>query len=382
MRPPLVRPSLPISRRTLLRHGALAAASLAVAPVVQAQGRVLRMTQLLDTSNEQLELSRDYATGVRLAMTELAQSGARLPQLSTVEVDGTPESLRRALQAVKDDSSQVALLGTAGERLALASIPMARQMGLQMAHMAPWLADTRYDDDEQVCGLFASRETQVQRALQGFATVGVNELGVVYANAALEQALHPGMVRGIEKLGLRMLRFTPPANQDMAAFGAAFPAQSPMMLLFVGGTVELALFSQGLSQRKLQRYVVCLSDVDLNTLMQLGPGKAVPLIFSQVVPNPQSSSLAVVRMYRSALKQYLDEVPSPLSLAGYIAGRYAGHVLSLRYDGGLNRASLLAEMKRRPTVDLGGLSIDFARDGRGSSFVTQTLLQGNGKLLG
>lgn len=365
----------------LLATSAVGAAAPLQALSAPTSARPLRVTQLLDSSADQQELSRDYSTGIRLALAERARTGAASLQLSTLTVDGSAASLEQALRAVKDDAGQLALLGTVGEKLALDSIAMSRQIGLDIAHLAPWLADTSHDASNRVFPLFASRDAQIRQALQSLASVGVAELGLVYASPALEQALRPGVMQATERLGLKARRFAAAPSQELSAFGEAFPAASPVVLLFLGGTVELALFSQGLSRRGLQRYVVCLSDVDVTTLMQLGPGRAVPLIFTQVVPNPQSSSLPLVRGYRAALKEFYDEAPSPLSLAGYVAGRYAVQALA-GLDAGASRGAVLTELQRRPAIDLGGVQIRFGSDGRGSSYVNQTLLQSNGKLIG
>ncbi|KQW01271.1 ABC transporter substrate-binding protein [Rhizobacter sp. Root1221] len=376
-------PVVHLGRRRLLQGAAAAAVSGAV-PLVgraQAPSRPVRVTQLLDTSLEQQELSRDYSTGVRLAFAELARAGVRVPHLTSVEVDGSTASLQGALQAIKDDTSQVALLGTAGERLALAAVTTSKQVGLDIAHLAPWLADTRFDADAHVLPLFASREAQILHAMRSLASTGVNELGLMYPHGAAERAMHPGILQTAAKLNLRTQVHTVPAGRDMAAFAAQLPASLPAVVLFLGGTVELALLTQGLGQRGMSRYVVSLADVDIAALMQLGPGKGVPLIFTQVVPNPQSSALPLVRGYRSALKAYYEEAPSPVSLAGYIAGRYAAQVLA-GTSANAGRATVLADLSRRPAADLGGVTIDFSRDRRGSSFVNQIMLQGNGRLIG
>lgn len=182
-------------------------------------------------------------------------------------------------------------------------------------------------------------------------------------------------------LKLRSVRFTAQAGEDSAAIAGRLPSSTPAVVLFFGGSIELARFAQGLGQRGLQRYVVGLSDVDVPTLLQVGVGKSVPLILTQVVPNPQSSPIAAVRNYRGLLKQLFDETPSPISLAGYLAGSYAAQVLK-RIEGPLARTTVLAEFQKRPGIDLGGFSIDFRDRSRGSPFVTQTMLTGDGRLLG
>lgn len=372
-------------RRTLLGAtlGTLALAGSGLPRHAEAQtaGRNLRVTQLIDTSSDQQELSRDYSTGWQLALAELARAGRTTLQLQTIQTDGSADALRRALERVRDDRSQVAMVGTVGERLASAAIVESRRMGLGIAHLAPWLAASHDDASEGVFPLFASREVQIEKAVQSLAQVGVKELGLVYPSPAAEQQFDPGIAAAARRLGLQTVRLTVPAGQDAAAFGAALKPNSPAVLLFVGGTVELALFSQGLSRRGLQRYVICLSDVDVTTLLQLGPGKSTPLILTQVVPNPQSSQLPVAMAYRAALKVFYDEPPSPVSLAGYIAGRYAAEALG-KLEGEVSRATVMASLQKLSAFDIGGFKIKLGAGQRGSSFVNQLLLQGGGRLIG
>ena len=377
-----------ISRRAWLAHSGAACAVLASSAAFPAFGqprntdtKSLRVTQLLDTSNDQQELSRDYSTGVRLAFAEIKQAGGRVPQLVSIDTDGSPASLRDALTQVKNDPTQVALLGAVGGRLAAASIASAKQAQLDIAHVAPWLADSRYDGERQVFPIFASREAQIRHALGALATMGVSELGLVYPGRR-EEEMHDEIEAITKRLELRTRRLSVPNGQDVAAYAAALRPDVPAFLLFLGGSIELARFTQGLTRQVLPRYIICLSDVDTTTLLQLNPGKSASVIFAQVVPNPQSSSAPVVRSYRQTLKTLFDEAPSPVSLAGYLAGRYAARVLG-GLDVGASRAAVLAEFERRRPIDLDGYRIEFAGGhGRGSSFVSQTLLGANGRLIG
>jgi len=383
-----------ITRRAVLARGAagtvlagLASSTAWIGLQAAAQSRsaetkALRVVQLLDTSGDQQELSRDYSTGVRLALAEAKQTGARVPQLVSVDTDGSPASLRDALAQVKADSTQVALLGAVGGRLAAASIAAAKQAQLEIAHVAPWLADTRFDNERAVFTIFASREAQIRHALAALATVGIAELGLVYPTAREESAVQEEIDAIATRLKLRPRRLSVPAGQDIAAYAASLRHDTPAFLLFLGGSIELAQFTQGLEKQKLQRYIICLSDVDTTTLLQLNPGKSASIIFAQVVPNPQSNSTPFVRSYRSTLKALFDEAPSPVSLAGYLAGHYAARVLS-GLDPNASRAAVLAEFDRRRPLDLDGYRIEFAaQPGRGSTFVSQTMLGANGRLIG
>jgi hypothetical protein len=305
-----------------------------------------------------------------------------VPQLVSINTDGSAAALRDALAQIRNDPAQVALLGAVGGRLAAASIAVAKQAQLEIAHVAPWLADSRFDDERSVFAIFASREAQIRHALNALATLGIAELGLVYSSKREEDAMHDELAAISERLKLRARRLSVPAGQDIAAYAATLREDIPAYLLFLGGSIELAQFTQGLTKQKLPRYIICLSDVDTTTLLQLDPGKSASIIFAQVVPNPQSSSAPVVRAYRNTLKALFDEAPAPVSLAGYLAGHYAARVLA-GLDANASRAAVLAEFDRRRPVDLDGYRIDFAaHPGRGSSFVSQTMLGANGRLIG
>lgn len=382
MKYPRSRP-LDRARRRLLAAAPLAAAlGLPLKAAAQPRtARPLRVAQLLDVSPDQQDLSRDYATGVRLGMAELNQAG-RPWQLITLETDGSAASLAQAIKRLRDEDGIAMLIGTAGERLSLASAAALRQEGLAIAQVGPWVADSVLDADDTVFPLFASREVQLKRALQDLGSMGVREIAVVYAGPHERSALGAGVEALAAKLSLRTVTQAAPAGADLAAWAASLPSASPVLQLFLGGAPELARFTQGLASVGRQRYVVSLADVDVTTLLQIGPGKSVPLILTQVVPNPQSSSLPVVRGYRALLKQLFDEAPSPMSLAGYLAARYAAQAVG-RFETPPTRAQVLTELQRRPSADLGGFAISFASgQRRGSQFVAQTMLTADGRLVG
>lgn len=377
-----------VQRRQLLRGAAAAvgAGALCTLPdFARAQARAdsgaLRVTQLLDMSPDQQQLSRDYSTGLRLAFAEMKKASLPVPQLSTVETDGSTAAVRNALQLIRDDASQVALLGAVGEGLALASVAESSQLKLDIAHVAPWLADPQMDDNPRLFALFASREEQIRYVLKTLSVVGVHELGLVYPSQQHADTMQAGMATIGSRLQLKTRSLVIPKGRNIATYASQLPADAPFFLMFMGGAIELALFTQGLNKLGRQRYLLCLSDVDINTFMQLNPGKSVPVIFTDVVPNPHTSKLPVVRNYRNLLSSLFDEAPTPVSLAGYLAGRYAGSVLA-SVGAGATRARVLAEFQRRRPLELDGWHLAFNAQGRASSFVSQTMLNTRGNFVG
>ena len=157
-------------------------------------------------------------------------------------------------------------------------------------------------------------------------------------------------------------------------------SRTSAVLVFVGGTPELAEFTQGLEKQSRQRYIVALADVNLQTMLQMGAARNTPVIATQPVPMV-NASLPIVRSYRETLARLFDEPPTPLSLAGFIAARYTYEVL---YDveGPLTRQIALAAFQRRSTLDVGGYRISFNPQRRSSTYVTQTMMTLDGRLIG
>jgi len=88
-----------------------------------------------------------------------------------------------------------------------------------------------------------------------------------------------------------------------------------------------------------------------------------------------------VRAYRDTLARLFDEAPAALSLAGFIAARYTYEVLA-DMDAPLTRPAVLAAFQKRANVDVGGFRVAFNAQRRGSSYVTQSMLATDGRLIG
>lgn len=376
-----------MSRFLLRRRAFVAGAALAAAPAWAApapQTTRPRVLQLIDPAVGQQELVRDYATGIRLAWAVAgAQRGrAQLPELSTRPVDpARPDSLAELVAELRRDSSIVALVGSVGEALAAEAVAATRAARLRLAHIGPWNADAGLDEHDEVLALFPSRATQLRHAILTTRGMGIDRMAVVYADAR-EAAAHGARIAETARgagLAHAALRFQPGPGWDGLA--AELERQAAGMVVFLGPAIELAAFTQAMARRRLHRFVLALSDIDHGTLMQLRPGQGVPLILTQVVPNPGSSNLRLVTGYRQALKDLYDEPPAPLSLAGYVAGQWA--LEAIRRAGSTpDRAAVLTEAQRRTPLDLGGFRLDFASGRRGSGYVTHTLLRADGTLVG
>jgi hypothetical protein len=371
-------------RRNALRCAAalvLARTTAAWAQPGKPTGRPITIAQIVDMSPEQRDVSKDFLIGSRAAWQDINSRGGikgRPVQHQSLEVDATPASVRTAVAAARDNPNCVVLSGSAGDPAASAVVQLLRQDSTAMAHVAPWLQDSSVEIDERTFPIFAARQEQIAHAVKSLAVMGMQEIGAVYASGR-EYALYQGDLERIAAaLKVRLQSFR--AEGDLDRLGQRLTGQSPAVLLFIGGTPELVQFTQGLEKQSRQRYVVALADVNLQTMMQMGAARSTPVIATQAVPMT-TDSMAIVRAYRDTLARLFDEPPTPLSLAGFIAARYTFEVLN-DVDGALTRQSALAAFQRRAPVDVGGFRVSFNRERRSATYVTQSMLTMDGRVIG
>ncbi len=376
-------PSLtsPGRRLALLGAAALVAAPRVFAQPGKANGRPITVAQIVDASPEQQDVSKDFLIGSRAAWQDINARGGvrgRPVQHVSVETDGTAASVRAALQPLLDNPACIVLSGTAGDPVAGVLAGELRQHNTAIAHVAPWLQNSSVEVDDRTFPIFAARQDQINHALKSLTVMGVQEVGAVYASPAEYNLYREDLERIASSLKLRLQTFR--AAGDLDRLGQRLTPGTPAILLFVGGTPELVQFTQGLEKQQRQRYIVALADVNLQTMTQMGAARNTPVIATQAVPMV-TASLPVVRGYRETLARLFDEPPVSLSLAGFIAARYTYEVLR-DVDGNLTRATALAAFQRRENLDVGGYRVAFNPQKRSATYVTQSMLTIDGRVIG
>jgi ABC-type branched-subunit amino acid transport system substrate-binding protein len=377
---------LPAQRRAVLQR-ILAVSAAAMLPAIPVRAQPVKpwvIAQIVDTTAQQQDVSKDFLIGSRAAWQEINAKGGlqgRPVKHLSIEADGTATSLKAALDSAQSITSCIALSGTAGDRTAQALTSLLRAERSGLAHVAPWLQNASSELDDTTFAIFADRQAQISHIVKSLSVVGTKDLGVIYASPQ-EFALHRADVeRAAQRMSMQITTSLP--AQDLKSVGQKLAPTSPAVQLFIGGTPELAQLTAGLEQQSRQRYVLALADVNLQTMKEMGAARQTPVFAAQTVPMV-NSSLPVVRAYRAAMSKYFDEPANPLSLAGYIATRYTFEVLNkvANNGSGLNRQTALAAFQKRESVDVGGFVVNYNAAGRGSQFVTQSMLGKDGYVVG
>jgi ABC-type branched-subunit amino acid transport system substrate-binding protein len=339
------------------------------------------VAQIVDMSASQVDVSKDFVVGSRAAWQDInSKGGLRGGSVRhlVLEVDGSDASLRTAVDALKNQPQCIALFGTAGGRVASQVANLLRKEAPDLAHIAPWLQNPETDATDTTFPIFASRAEQISYAVKTLSIMGIPSLGVVYGSPSEYSAYRESMVKTASKLNMQLVSYAP--TTDLKLLGSSLTSDSPRILIFLGGTPELIRFSQGIDQQSAQRYIIAMSDVNVQTMAQMGGSKHASIVATQVVPLV-NSSLPIVKSYRETLGRLYDEPPSPQSLAGYIAANYT-HAMLQEVDGVLTRANLMQTMQKRRSADIGGFRITLDTKLRTGNFVTQSMLASDGRLIG
>lgn len=339
------------------------------------------IVQIVDTSTLQQDVSKDFLIGARAAWQSINQQGGLHGQPVrhvVMEVDGSEGSARKAFLAAQSSSACLAISGTTGDSTSQLITQWLQDEAIQLAHVAPWLQNSERAVGHKTFAICADRQTQIAHAAAYWAGFGVKEFGVVYASVQ-EQAAHK---QEIERIGreLKIKTVHLPSLESLQNLGQTLPLSAPGVLLFIGGTPELVGLVQGLEIQSRTAVIMGLSDINLQTIQQLGIVKKTSIIVAQSVP-VVTSPLPIVQAYRAAMNRYFDELPTPLSLTGFISARYTYEVLS-RLNRPLTRQAALNAFAQRAPLDLGGYKINYRGTGRGSQYVTLSMLGQAGKTIG
>ena len=373
-----------ISRRDWLKSTGLVAAlgtafpagSAFSAPSAPESYAIASVTQIVDMSPLQLDISRDFLIGSRVAWQEFnarERARGRAIQHQVIETDGSARAVKAAWQAAVIDPTCVALSGCVGDTTAAAVATLQRTPGSNaLPLVAPWLQREWSDSENSVFQAFPDYQAQIAHAVKSLAVMGVKQAGVVYATPELQKELSTSMTLAGSAQGLKL----------QVIDASKRPASPPALILFIGGTPELHAFANLVGGKGGSHcYLIALADVNLQVLTQLGGvPRNVSVIVTQPVPTV-NSGMQVVRSYRAALGKLYDEPPSQHGLAGYIAARYTAEVLAT-LGTSVNRASALAAFRKRADQKIGGFLIAYQGEKLSNINVTQSMLTSDGRIVG
>jgi len=376
-----MRPALPQSisccapasagRRRALQ-GLAALASAAALPQALAQPamtvarRQLVVGHLVDRVGSQADLARDYLAGAKVMFDAVNASPGSYGGLRIVHVvrDADPDARGAVAQATALANSERAdiLFGPGDAVLpALAASPELARRGVQIVAPLSGLAITA----ENVWFTRADYQSEIDAAVRQLHSYGLSGIALAvspdFAAGTLASG-SPWLTRLETAMSTRAVPLTGNADDCARRIAAARPGA----VVVAGDTLAYGSLGRALAARNWYGFLVGLSAVSPASAREiLGAHYAGGMVVTQIAPGPQESTLRVVKEHVARMKQYLDEPPSPATLAGYIGAAWL-----VRAAAGM-RTNGVVELRRvlQTRIDVGDFTLDFTRGLRGSQYV-------------
>jgi ABC-type branched-subunit amino acid transport system substrate-binding protein len=341
-----------MARRRLLAAAGIALALPAMPAPAQAR-RTVVVGQLLDRTGAQADLARDYLAGAKVMFD--ADGPVRIVH---VVRDADPDPRRALAQAVSlADTDHAELLFGPGDRLlpALASSAELARRGVQIVAPLSGLALAA----ENVWFTRPDYQAELDAAVRQLRSYGLT--GIALALAPDFPA--PSLARLEAQTGTRAVLLEGTAESAARRIAATRPGA----VIVAGDTLAYAGLGRALAAQGWYGFLVGLSSVSATAAREiLGRGYNGGMLLTQIAPGPQQATLRVVKEHVARMKQYLDEPPSPATLAGYIGAAWLARALPGVRTGGP------AELRRalQARFDVGDFALDFTHGQRGSQYVT------------
>jgi branched-chain amino acid transport system substrate-binding protein len=357
------------------------------APMPTAPGRDIVVGQIVDESGDNIDLSRDYVAGARIYFDFVnAQGGIGGRRISLMVKDdgGSPERTVSVARDLVERQGAQLLFGTVGDGgvAALAGGGDLRKWGVAL--LAPLAGIEVEVGADHVFFLRPTYRGEVLRIVEWFRGASLTRGAVVLGPGGFAREARDAVLARVGAAGIDLVADVAIGGngRDVGAAAARVAAARPQFVLVLADTITAGEFVKAFRTIDRGAYLVGLSNIGQQTLLELaGPTNAYGTLLTQVVPDPFRGASALAREHLALMKRFRDEPPSHATLEGFVAAKYL--VATLRsISGEADRASILAALRARREVDVGGFVVSWpGQTNRGSRFADMTLLRKDGTLL-
>ncbi len=346
---------------TLLRVSRACIIALLALPLfAHAAGKPIVIGQAVDLSSQNGSIGRDYVAGIKTYFDALnAVGGINGRHIDYIVKDdqGQPDLAVSATAELIERSKADFLIGGVGDDITQAVLNSSAFKRSGQILYAP-LTGAEQGKETHVLYWRPSYAHEMKYIFTYFTKLGMKDVGVVVQNNAASQDAFNNLQTEIKAQGMRITGSVHvAANGDQMGRDAAKLAQTkPSFVIVVGDTITTGLFLKEFRKNNPQTFVAGTSLTNLGTLVELAGSAGVKwTVFSQVVPNPNSSASPIQAEHQSMMKKFRDEAVSSLTLEGFAAAKAL--VKTIQQTKRYNYEALDQIVAHNGNIDLGGLNM-------------------------
>ncbi len=380
-----------MQRRSALKHlgagvagtlGGVSAATLALPAWAQERRIVLGQSAAL--SGPAAELGLQMNRGARIYFERLNADGGvngRSIELKAMDDGYEPERCAVNTRTLIDDEV-FALFGYVGTPTSLAALPLVNAAGIPFFGAFTGAEALREPFSRNVFHVRASYYDETALIVKQLTSLGLKKIAVFRQNDSYGQAGLDGVVRALKLQQLEPVAVgTVERNTvNVAAAVQAIVAARPDAVVQISAYRSCAAFVREARKAGYGGTFYNVSFVGTQALADELGKDGLGVVVSQVMPFPFSTTTAISREYREAVKRAGgDATPNYSSMEGYLCAKVFAE--GLRRAGSASRDAFIGALEGMQRFDAGGYVVGFGpRNRRGSSFVELSMLTGDGKV--
>ncbi|MCM5680875.1 ABC transporter substrate-binding protein [Schlegelella sp. S2-27] len=368
------------SRRQLLKAAGAAAAACAAPTWVRAQSDTLLIGQTAALSGPLAFPFVEMNKGIKAAFDEVNERGGvegRRLELRSLDDGGVPQKATENAKQLVGADNVFTFFACGGTTSVLGMMPVAMQARVPLIAPATGF-DALRAFNPLVIHARASYSTEIAKIVQHLGTTGQTKCAVAYSEnpfgkatlAAFEAAAkqHKNTDWKAFLLG--------DSPEDIPKLVDEIAAWQPNSLTSFAVGASGIPFYRSLRPRIAGAAPFSISFLGTKPLLDALGEAAKGIAVAQVVPNPDSVVLPVVKAYQAAMKRSGFPTTGHSSLEGYVSARLL--IEGLRRGGrGVTRERFIGAFHSMRPYDMGGFELAYGpKDHEGSNYVELTYYNG------
>lgn len=369
--------------------GAGVLAGLCGSPSVLAQQGVTKTTILLGQSAEfsGQGVAKENTDGANAYFEYLnKRGGVNGRKIELKSYDDARDNKRTVANTEKliNEDKVFALFGYRSTPSVEVALPVLTQAKVPLVAPFSGASSIREPLNPLVIHLRASYQQEAGKIIEQLTTQGIKKIAVLYQDDGFGKDSLGGYEKSMKARNLTPLVVAKYDRKDLNVTEAvaAIAKTSPQAIVMACTPKACVDFVKQTKKLGQQPQFITLSNVTsdefVKALGEDGRGVAV----TQVVPNPWSSALPLVKEFQQVLqdtKKSIDAKVSYSSFEGFVAAKLVAEALK-RAGPNPTREKFIAAFEAMREVDLGGMTVRYsATDHTGSDFVEMTVIGKDGK---
>ena len=332
------------------------------------------------------ELGTEMRVGALAYFSQINQAGGvhgRQIKLTTLDDGYEPDRAAANTKKLINEDKVFALFGYVGTPTSLAALPLVNAAGVPFFGAFTGAEALREPFSRNVFHVRASYFDETALIVKQLTSLGLTRIAVFRQNDSYGQAGLDGVQRALKasKQEPTAVGLVERNSVDVAAAVKVIVASKPDAVVQIGAYKGCAAFVREARKAGYGGTFYNVSFVGTQALADELGKDAKGVVISQVMPFPFSTTAAISREYRTAVKRAGgDATLNYSSMEGYVGAKVLAEGLK-RAGANPSREALVNALEGLQRFDTGGYLVSFApRNHRGSGFVELSLLTGDGKV--